>query len=83
MSKRKTIDVAELVNDINRMISRSETEQERIVLGVLAESVLMRTGNYKGFQLLPSEFLPPEEQTNEHVLRPDYDSTKRRYYLPA
>lgn len=77
MGKRKTVAVTELVARVNRMIAASadEMQAERQALAVLLESVLMDTGNYKGFQYLSSEFIDRDTAT----FRENYDATRRKY----
>lgn len=78
---RKTVPVEDLIERVNRMIDLARTPGERTTLAVLLESVLMDTGNYNGFQYLPSEFLPGDEQARTgKVLRDDFDDTRRHYY---
>jgi hypothetical protein len=52
----------------------------RQALAIALESILMDTGNYRGFNYLRSEFLPSAEQTNGNVLRDGYDDSRRVYF---
>jgi hypothetical protein len=80
---RKTYPVKALVNTVNSRLSTANTTPEaRWALISLLETVLQQTGNYNGFRYQRSEYLPAEEQTDTNVLRPDYDDTRRHYYLP-
>ncbi len=81
MSKRKTVDVASLVEDVNRMLAaEGSTRDGRVALAVLIESVLMRTGNYRGFGYLGAEF--EQKADGSTGLRREYDDTRRHYYPP-
>jgi hypothetical protein len=78
---RKTVPVADLVDRANRMLAADgSTPEGRAAIAVMVESVLLDTGNYRGFSYLPSEYLPAEEQTPGHVLRDGMDHTRRYYY---
>jgi hypothetical protein len=89
---RKTVDVSVVVERVNAMLALpsenvlailgDETPERafRTGLAALLEGVLFDTGNYRGYNYQASEFLPAEEQTQDNVLRPDADDTRRRYY---
>lgn len=72
---RKTIAVSELVTRVNHMIAATADprREERQALAVLLESVLMDTGNYRGFNYLESEL------AHDNTLVVGYDDTRRRY----
>jgi hypothetical protein len=71
---RKTVEIATVRDTVNRMLAAPNgTAEGRRALAVLAESILMSTGNYRGFGYLPSELSAPG------VLRDGYDDTRRRY----
>lgn len=76
---RKTIAVQELKDHVNGMLKDSAPEmvESRTALGVLLSSVLMDTGNYAGFNYLPSEFV---DVGVRRVLREGYDKTRVFYY---
>lgn len=76
---RKTIAVQELKDRVNSMLKDSAPEmvESRTALGVLLSSVLMDTGNYAGFNYLPSEFV---DSGVRRVLREGYDKTRVFYY---
>lgn len=73
---RKTIAVSELVGRVNAMIAATSDDmrESRIALGVLLDTVLVETANYRGFSYLPSE-LDANGQ-----LRDGYDGTRKRYH---
>lgn len=77
MAGRKTIAVSELVGRVNAIIAATSDDmrESRITLGVLLDSVLVETANYKGFRYLPSE-LDADGQ-----LRDGYDGTRKRYIV--
>jgi hypothetical protein len=79
---RKTISVEELRDAMNHVLANSvdDYRQGRIAVALTLESILMSTGNYRGYGLLGSEFLPADEQVGNNVLRADADDTRRRYY---
>lgn len=78
---RKTVDVAALVDQLNKWIERAPLPAERRALAAVAEHVLFQADRYNGFQYLRSEFLPADQQTSTKVLRDDYDDTMRRYFV--
>ena len=86
MTSRKTISVAELVDQVNVRLAikdstyymiDGDTPQQvaRNAQTSLIEWVLMRTDNYKGFRFLPDQFDEPA-----HILKQDCDNTRRKYY---
>jgi hypothetical protein len=81
MMGRKTVNVEDVLAWANNyMASPSTTPESRKGVAALIEQVLHSTGNYAGFNLLVSEYLPAEEQTLDNVLREGYDDTRRRYH---
>jgi len=52
MATRKTVQVADLRAKVNRMLADSAADAAggRVALAVMLESVLLDTGNYKGFR---------------------------------
>jgi hypothetical protein len=86
---RKTVNVAHVRERVNYLLANNETmtgrteeEQRAYRLGACSvlELILHNTGNYKGFNYLESEILPPEERKDGNVLRAGYDDTRRVYY---
>ena len=53
---RKTIDVQDVTERVNRMISLAPCKETRETLAILLSGILMDTDNYHGFRYLPSEF---------------------------
>jgi hypothetical protein len=84
---RKTFSVTDLRDQVNRYLAtpafpgagEAEARVAREAVAGMLESVLFATGNYHGFRLLASEFLPAEEQNGDNVLRLDYDGSRRHY----
>jgi hypothetical protein len=74
MAARKTIDVVAVKDRCNTMIDVQTSPDARRAAGMLCESVLLATGNYKGFRYLPEQLNP------DGSLKDGYDDTKR-YYL--
>lgn len=82
---RKTIEVNQLIEWANTVLAVPErrlhldgiemTPEQAFRQGVasLLEQALHATGTYRGFAYQASEL------TEEHVLRDDYDDTRRRY----
>jgi len=59
MSKRKTIEVAELISMTNLVLTRSTcTPDIRQGMMNLLEAVLHKTGNYKGYKYLTEGYVP-------------------------
>lgn len=81
MGKRSTIKVSDVVQRANRMLEVTPDDWvgERHGIAALLNWILMETDQYNGFNYLASEFLPPDEQTAESVLKPGYDESRRRY----
>jgi len=79
---RKTIAVSDVRDLINGMLADSNDDRSegRTALAVALETILMNTGNYRGYQALRSEYLPADQQTADRVLRDGYDDTRRRYF---
>lgn len=75
MAQRKTFKVEELKKRVNSWLaSEYSTPQERRGAYAVLESILMETGNYKGFGYLPSE------TDGQGRLKNDHDDTRRRYF---
>jgi hypothetical protein len=79
---RKTIDVATIKDKANIALaveSEGNTPDFRRGIFTMLESILMDTGNYKGFQYTN---LTPEMKNEEGYLLPGEpkDDTRRRYY---
>lgn len=72
---RKTIDVSAVKDRANTMLYVQSTPDARRAVAVLLESVLMATGNYKGFKYHDTEW---DETAGK--LRDGYDDTRRYYY---
>jgi hypothetical protein len=50
MSQRKTVQVAQITRQVNQMIAApNSTKDGRVALGVFLASLLLETGNYRGF----------------------------------
>jgi hypothetical protein len=83
MSTRKTVKVADIVSRINGMIAATPDEmtRERQALAMALETILFDANAYAGFNYLTSEWLPESERDYKagHMLRPDYDDTRRVY----
>lgn len=59
MRARKTIDVETVIGDINHQLKFSIADKEfREGLISIAEQILMKTGNYKGFSYLTKDEIP-------------------------
>ncbi len=52
----------------------------RMGVSVVMGQILHHTGNYHGFNLQGSEFLPADEQVDRKVLREGHDDTRRVFY---
>jgi hypothetical protein len=79
---RKSIDIANLVAMANAMLSAEEPSKEtRMGIIALLDRALHDTGRYAGYNYQPSEFLPADLQSDHAVLRPDYDDSRRVYYV--
>lgn len=76
---RKTVNVTDLLARVNKVLADSVPEyvQGRHAMAILLTDVLMDTGNYHGFNYLPSEFVDGKP---ENGLRPGYDESRRYYY---
>ena len=63
MKRKKTYTVEDLKNKVNHMILHSPDRHKngRESLGVLLESVLMETGNYRGFGYLTPDNMKASE----------------------
>jgi hypothetical protein len=57
MKAKKTIDLAEIKDKANTMFEVSPIEKvnERKAIATFVSDILHKTGNYKGFNYLPSE----------------------------
>lgn len=80
--RRSTVPLTHIVRVANRMIEHAPTAAERLALAIFLETLLHDANAYAGFQLARSEFLPADEQTDDTVLRPDSDDSRRVYFLP-
>lgn len=88
---RKSIDVATLIEWFNVRLatpsssmafaSAEEERQYRRTVASMAEQVLHGTGNYGGFNYQESELLPTPDGAFGGPLKPDYDDTRRVYYV--
>jgi hypothetical protein len=59
MAKRKTFEVETFLKQINEMLKLSKCDPEgRKTMQVILESVLMETGNYKGYRYLTANEVP-------------------------
>ena len=91
--KRKTVDVAYLIETVNRVCRESGGSAEalgnRMGMCSLLEGVLMVSGNYKGFRYLTKDEVPQmckpginlitEPNTVEMKFK-DTDDTRREYF---
>lgn len=84
MSKRLTIDVAEVLRLTNaRMVSHgfapeAQEKQRRYGLASLCEQILHATGNYAGYGYIGAEGLP--SPTPEEIRAGNYDDSRRVYF---
>jgi hypothetical protein len=73
---RKTIDVADVIEIVNRRLQYSTcSPEERYAMASILEYVLNRTGNYKGYVYLQE--YPGEHGTKEQWEA--FDDSRRRY----
>ena len=67
MRARKTIDVETVIGDINNQLKFSISDKEfRQGLISIAEQILMKTGNYKGYSYLTKDEIPYGELPGIH-----------------
>lgn len=73
---RKTVTVESLIDRANKMldVSPSGLQNERYAIHHFVAGILHDTGNYKGFNYLPSEF------DTDGNLRKDYDGSRTFFY---
>lgn len=72
--QRKTIAVEDVKQRVNHVLAAPTTSPEqRTGAYIVLEFILSDTGNYKGFQYLPSEL------KEDGTLKDVYDGTRRRY----
>lgn len=66
MKVRKTIEVSIIKNMVNDMLLNSSNDQKdtRESMGRMIESVLMATGNYKGFRYLTNKDMEYSDNGN-------------------
>jgi hypothetical protein len=81
---RKTIDVKDLTDQVNKMIAAHREscpadKMPRLALAQLLESVLHDAGRYQGYHYMWTEYLPLDEQTADRVLVDDADLSARVY----
>lgn len=74
MAARKTINVEAVKDRCNTMIDVQTSPDARRAAAMLCESVLLATGNYKGFKYLSSEL------KEDGSLIDGYDDTRRYYF---
>lgn len=80
---RKTVDVREILDRANDYLSSAGTLPEhRAGVASLLEVILHETGNYRGYNLLGTEYAGPGNEPDETypVLRKGFDDTRRHYY---
>lgn len=77
---RKTVPVEAVRDRVNHFLTHSQNHETaaRKALASLLESILLETGNYKGFLYLASE-LQTGPDGIEAGLRDGYDDTRRQY----
>lgn len=91
MAKRKTISVADVVKQANRLLAATEegewasaymTPEFRRGVIAMVEHALHSTETYNGFSYLPSELTTEDQPHVERTtyLRIGYDETRRRYH---
>jgi hypothetical protein len=86
--KRKTIEVAEIVAKANQVFrdSGNEFKTGRAATKLLVEDILMKTGNYKGFNYLTESEVEPGksfgiEWSNQPKPEPKFhDQTRIKFY---
>ena len=90
MSKRKTINVAEVRYTVNHILATATTDddkhrQYRMGMILLLEDMLMQTGNYKGYAYLTQDEIIPDcrpgvryEDGKANFI--DTDDTRRYYH---
>ena len=86
---RKMIDRDRLVHSVNLALSAdpplnldglSLDQAYRLGMANTLEHILTTTGTYAGWNYQASQFLPADQQTDNNVLIPDADETRRRYF---
>lgn len=88
---RKTFEVGRFRASVNHLLAyRGDTaslvdgltpeQAYRLGAASALETVLLSTNSYKGYNLLGSEYLPAEEQSDGNVIKPDADDSRRYYY---
>ena len=90
MSKRKTINVAEVRYTVNNILKDSaydddRHQQWRMGMILLLEDILHKTGNYKGYSYLTQDEIIPDcrpgvRYENGKSNFVDTDDTRRYYY---
>ena len=90
MSKRKTINVAEVRYTVNHILATAihdddKHRQYRMGMILLLEDILMQTGNYKGYSYLTQDEIIPDcrpgvRYENGKSNFVDTDDTRRNYY---
>lgn len=91
MSKRKTINVAEVLNTVNLVLADSaydddRHQQYRMGMCILLEDILHKTGNYKGYSYLTQDEIVPDcrpgvRYENGKAEFVDTDETRRHYHF--
>lgn len=91
MSKRKTINVAEVLNTVNHVLADSaydddRHQQYRMGMCILLEDILHKTGNYKGYSYLTQDEIVPDcrpgvRYENGNAEFVDTDETRRHYHF--
>ena len=91
MSKRKTINVAEVRYTVNHILATATHDddkhrQYRMGMILLLEDILMKSGNYKGYSYLAQDDVPTDCRPGirRHLASEfafvDTDETRRYYY---
>ncbi len=90
MSQRKTINVAEVLHTVNKVLKVSaydddRHQQYRMGMCILLEDILHKTGNYKGYSYLTQDEIMPDcrpgvRYENGKAEFVDTDDTRRYYH---
>lgn len=83
---RKAIDMVKMVQEANDLLARPDSEyatpEIRKGIAYLLERCLHETDRYAGYNFQASEFIPVADRVPDGpVLKPDYDHTRRAYYV--
>lgn len=78
-NRRKTIEIKKLVQYANGIFEGSDDElvDERLAIAAYLELILRATNNYHGYNYVS----PPKYDDNINQINPDYDESRRIYYV--